>query len=158
MQVMPRQSMTPLLWHLHVSPAQGIRALVQVHLSQPRLQGPLLCLVRTGREAPRAPQLLLTLGSQLRPWLSLGSPEPSPHPHPPCPLSSSCSLPPLPTWALCQLRLGWRTWQTACSPPAPSAWALLAPGCSPASNLVSTPASSAACKPRWIDALGTRRV
>uniref|UniRef100_A0A8B9MA07 Uncharacterized protein n=1 Tax=Accipiter nisus TaxID=211598 RepID=A0A8B9MA07_9AVES len=88
---------------------------------------------------PSIPQLLLTLGSQLRPWLSLGSPEPAPHPHPLCPLSSSCCLPPLPTCALCQLRLGWRTWQTACSPPAPSARALLAPGCSPASNLVSTP-------------------
>lgn len=53
MQVVPGQSMTPVLWLFDISYTQAAGwALVQVHLSQARLQGPFLCLVRTPWSLP----------------------------------------------------------------------------------------------------------
>lgn len=127
MQVVPGQSTTPLLCLFHVSWAQAARwTLVQVHLSQPRLLGPFLCLTRTPRSLPAGARLVpvphlhppspAPLGC-CQPWgpdvsrAVLGQPGASPVSPPSTPLSSSCSLPPLPARAPCQLGPGWRRWQ-----------------------------------------------
>lgn len=89
-QAVPGQSTTPLLQHLHVSQAQaaqGTQALVQIHLSQSRLQGPLPCWVRTSQSLPAREACAYSLTS---PYGTLTSLRPASS-CPSAPLGSQCN-------------------------------------------------------------------